>query len=81
MLQILLFLLHSHENQSKILGYQEWVEILVISLISSQKSPNPNISAPIAGRKDRHMGSITYLYPLTTNSGAEVGEFILFLQT
>jgi hypothetical protein len=40
-----LFLLHPHENWSNILGYQGWVEILMITLISSQKSPNPNIFA------------------------------------
>ena len=32
------FLLHFHENQSKVLGYQEWVEILMITLVFSQKS-------------------------------------------
>ena len=37
-------LLHSHDIQSKVLGYQEWVKILA----SSQKSPNPNISSPSA---------------------------------
>ena len=42
------FLHHPHENQSKVLGYQEWVEILMITLVSSQKSPTPNISAPSA---------------------------------
>ena len=36
------FLLHFHENQSKVLGYQEWVEILMITLVSLP----PNISAP-----------------------------------
>jgi hypothetical protein len=40
-----IFLLHFNENQSKVLGYQEWVEILMITLVSSQKSLNPNISA------------------------------------
>ena len=30
----------------KVLGYQGWDEILMITLISSQKSPTPNISAP-----------------------------------
>ena len=39
------FLLHSHENQSKVLGYQRWDKILMITLVSSQKSPTPNISA------------------------------------
>ena len=39
------FLLHSHENKSKFLAYQEWVEILMITLFSSQKSLPPNISA------------------------------------
>jgi hypothetical protein len=39
------FLLHFHENQSKVLGYQEWVEILMTTLVSSQKSLPPNISA------------------------------------
>ena len=29
------FLLHSHENQSKFLEWQEWVEILMITLVSS----------------------------------------------
>ena len=32
-------MLHPHENQSKVLGYQGWDEILMISLVSSQKSP------------------------------------------
>ena len=39
------FLLHPHENQSKVLGYQGWDKILMIILVSSQKSPTPNISA------------------------------------
>jgi hypothetical protein len=38
------FLLYFYENPSKVLGYQEWDKILVITLISSQKSPTPNIS-------------------------------------
>ena len=37
-------LLHPHENWSKFLGYQGWVEILMITLVSSQKSLLPNIS-------------------------------------
>ena len=40
-----IFLLHPHEYQSKVLGYQGWDEILMIILVSSQKSPTPNISA------------------------------------
>ena len=39
-------LLNPHENQSNLLGYEGWVEILMITLVSSQKSPNLNISAP-----------------------------------
>ena len=39
-------LLYFHENQSKVLGYQEWVKILMITLVSSQKSLPPNIPAP-----------------------------------
>ena len=35
-------LLRPHENQSKVLG---WDEILMITLVSSQKSPTSNISA------------------------------------
>jgi hypothetical protein len=35
----------SHENWSKFLGYQGWVEILMITLVSSKKSLPPNISA------------------------------------
>ena len=42
----MIFLLHLHDNQSKLLAYQEWVKFLMITLVSSQKSPNPNISAP-----------------------------------
>ena len=38
-------MLHPHENQSKFLGQQEWVEILMITLVSRQKSLPPNISA------------------------------------
>ena len=38
-------MIHFHENQSKVLGYQEWIEILTITLVSSQKSLPPNISA------------------------------------
>ena len=49
------FLLHPHKNQSKVLGCQGWDKI-VITLISSQKSPTPNISAP----------SVRYLYWKTT---------------
>jgi hypothetical protein len=41
----LIFFLHFHENQSKVLGYQEWVEILMITLVFSQKSLPQNISA------------------------------------
>ena len=29
-----LFLLHPHENQSKFLGQQGWIEILMITLVS-----------------------------------------------
>ena len=32
-------------KKSKFLGYQGWVEILMITLVSSRKSPTPNISA------------------------------------
>ena len=39
------FLLHSHETMSQFIGYQGWVEILMITLVSSQKSLPPNISA------------------------------------
>jgi hypothetical protein len=42
---LLYFLVHPHENQSKVLGYQGWDEILMITLVSSKKSPTPNISA------------------------------------
>ena len=38
-------LLHFHENQSNVVGYQEWVKILMITLVSSQKSLPPIISA------------------------------------
>ena len=31
------FLLHPQENQSKLLGYQEWVEILMITLVYSKR--------------------------------------------
>ena len=31
------FLLHLHENQSKLLGYQGWVEILMITLVYSKR--------------------------------------------
>ena len=33
LLAILEFLLHPHENQSKLLGYQEWDKILMITLV------------------------------------------------
>ena len=33
------------ENKSKVRGYQGWDEILMITLVSSQKSPTPSISA------------------------------------
>ena len=32
-----LFLLHLHENQPKLLGYQGWVEILMITLVYSKR--------------------------------------------
>ena len=48
-------LLHPYENQSKVLGYQGWDEILMITLISSQKSPTPNISAPSVVKGDFHL--------------------------
>ena len=38
-------LLHPHEDQSKVRRYQGWDKILMITLISSQKSPTPNYSA------------------------------------
>ena len=38
-------MLYPHENQSKVLGYQGWDEILMITLVSSQKSTTPNILA------------------------------------
>ena len=41
----LIFLLHFFENPSKVLGYQGWDKSLMITMISSQKSPTPNISA------------------------------------
>ena len=31
------FALHPHENQSKLLGYQGWVEILMITLVYSKR--------------------------------------------
>ena len=31
-----IFLLHPHENQSKLLGYQGWVEILMITVVYSK---------------------------------------------
>ena len=31
------FLLHPHENQPKLLGYQGWVEILMITLVYSKR--------------------------------------------
>ena len=39
------FLLHFYENPSKVLEYQGWYKILMITLLSSQKSPTPNLSA------------------------------------
>ena len=39
------FFASSHENQSKVPGYQGWDKILMITLISSQTLPTPNISA------------------------------------
>ena len=36
-------LLHPHENQSKLLGYQGWVEILVITLVYSKRVSVRNI--------------------------------------
>jgi hypothetical protein len=45
----ILELLHpACDNWLKFLGYQGWVEILMITLVASQKSPIPNISAPSA---------------------------------
>jgi hypothetical protein len=44
----LYFLLHPHEKWLKFLGYKGWVEILMITLVSSQKSLPPNISAGVA---------------------------------
>ena len=43
-LLFMIFLLHPHENQSKYLGKQEWVELLMFALVSSQKSSRANIS-------------------------------------
>ena len=37
-------MLHFYENLSKVLGYQGWNKILIITLISSHKSPTSNIS-------------------------------------
>ena len=35
-----------HENYSMFLDYFGWVEILIITLVSSQKSPTPDIFGP-----------------------------------
>ena len=43
--KIFFFLLHPHENWSKFLGYQGWVKLLMITLVSNQKSLPLNISA------------------------------------
>ena len=40
------FLLHFHEIKSKFIGYQEWVEILMITLVSSCFLPWANILHP-----------------------------------
>jgi hypothetical protein len=40
------FLNNFYENPSNGLGYQGWVKILMITLISSQKSPNPKTFQP-----------------------------------
>ena len=32
-----IFLLHPHKNQSKLIGYQAWVEILMITLVYSKR--------------------------------------------
>ena len=42
-------LLHPHDNQSKVVGYQGWNKTLMIILVSSQKSPTPNILATSVG--------------------------------
>ena len=47
------FLLHPHENWSNILWYQGWVEILMITLVSSQKPPTAIISAPSVGNLNK----------------------------
>jgi hypothetical protein len=60
-------LLHSHENQSKFLEYDGWVEILMITLVSSQKSPTPNISAPSVHQIEIFTTSIFYLKPKEDN--------------
>ena len=44
--QIFFFLLSYHKNQSKYLGKQGLVKILMIILVSSQKSSRANISVP-----------------------------------
>ena len=54
------FLLHFHKNQSKVLGCQEWVGLLMITLVSSQKSLPPNISAPRPSGPNVHLSSIIH---------------------
>ena len=51
------FLLYPHENWSKVLGYQGWDEILMITLISSQKSPTSNISAPTVRKIEENVSA------------------------
>ena len=56
------FLLHPHENHSKVLGYQGWDEFLMITLVSSQNPSTPNISAPSAVYDcERYINHVTIL--------------------
>jgi hypothetical protein len=74
-----LFLLHLYENQPKLLGYQGWVEILMITLVYSKRVSvrnnllhsvpvivKPNLNRKLSTSKDSyHKSLIGVLYVLS----------------
>jgi hypothetical protein len=58
-----MFLLHPHENQSIIIGYQGWVKILMITLVYSPKQPFYTILHTTVGlRSFSQVGNSTEAY-------------------
>ena len=73
-------MLHSHENQSKLLGYQGWIEILMITLVYSKRVSVRNnllhsVSRPMLGKSadfnEDHRVKLASKHPKTFSSQAQ----------